>query len=132
MGLGDRTLQQVDVADEGVVDVPFGFTINGTSSPATTSIVGDLISAVARAAAGRFTVTMATGYFPYSVIFAHAGASVVANSTDVNCQCDWSTVPTDGILKVKTQAGATEIDPTDGTLIGGFIRCKITDRKAVR
>ncbi len=130
MGLGDRDLNQTLVPDEGIVRVPFGFQINTTSDP--NNLKGDVLSTATRAAAGRFTCTLAAGYAPYSVIFGTASASVVANSTDIKCQVDWSTTATDRIFTVRTMAGATETDPTDDTFIGGELVCKITDRAAGR
>ncbi len=126
MGIGDHKLVQVEILDEGVVDLPFGFTINTTTDP--DGLIGKSLYTVARSEAGEFLCTLADGYAPYSVFFGSAWASVVADDTDVKCQVDWSTTATDRIFTVRTMAGATQVDPTDNTLIGGFLRCKKTDR----
>lgn len=130
MALGDGELSPVYVPDEGIVLVPFGFQVNGTSDP--DNLKGDKLTTATRAAAGRFTLTLAVGTAPYSVVFGTASASTVANSTDVKCQVDWSTTATDRIFTVRTMAGATEIDPTDNTFVGGVLFCKTTDRAAGR
>lgn len=130
MALGDRKLTQVEVPDEGVVDIPFGFTINGTTDP--DGLKGDLLLSAVRSEAGEFLCRLAVGAYPYFVFFGSANASVVADDTDVKCQVDWSTTAADGIFTVRTMAGATQVDPTDNTLIGGVLKCKKTERVGLR
>ncbi len=126
MGIGDHSLSLVEILDQGVVVVPFGFTINGTSTP--DGLKGLALYTVARSEAGEFLCTLADGYAPYSVFYGVASASIVADDTDVTCLVDWSTTATDRIFTVRTMTGATQTDPTDDTLIGGHLLCKKTDR----
>jgi len=130
MGLGDHKLDHPEIVGEGFVLIPFGFTINNTTDP--DGITGHSVATIARSEAGEFLCTLAAGYAPYSVIFGTASASVVADDTDVKCQGDWSTTATDRIFTVRTMAGATQVDPTNDTLVGGFLLCKKTDRSGIR
>jgi hypothetical protein len=126
MGIGDHSLSLMEIVDQGVVTIPFGFTINGTSNP--DGLKGLTVLSVVRSEAGEFLCTLADGYAPYSVFYGAAWASIVADDTDVKCQVDWSTTATDRIFTVRTMAGATQVDPTDDSLIGGHLLCKKTDR----
>ena len=123
MGLS-KLLTQVLCRDEEVVLLPFGFTINGTSDP--DGVTGLGVSTVTRAEAGEFNVTLVDE--PAVCLFAVADVSVTADDVDLYARCDWSTVATDGILKVRTMTGATQTDPSDNLLVGGVIVCRKTAR----
>lgn len=126
MGLGDHRLSQVEIVDEGVVLLPFGFTINGTSDP--DGLKGLCLLSVARSEAGEFLCTLADGYKPYFCFYGRADVSVTADDTDVEGLLDWSTVASAGTFVVRTMTGAVQTDPTDDLLVGGFLLCKKTDR----
>lgn len=122
--IGDRKLELVQSAEEGVVLIPFGFTINGTSDP--DGLLGDEVDTVTRAEAGEFNVTFK---HKAAVCFlADAGLSNTADDVDLYVKCDWSTFTTDGIVKVRAMTGATQTDPTDNTLLGGFLLVRKTSR----
>jgi hypothetical protein len=123
MGLS-KLLAAVLAHDEGLVLIPFGFTINGTTTP--DGVVGLDVSTVSREEAGEFNVTLVD--IPAACLFAVAGVSNTADDVDMYARCDWSTVATDGILKVRAQTGATQTDPTDNLLVGGFLVCRKTSR----
>jgi len=129
MGL-DRKLGGVETSDEGVVLVPFGFTINGTSDP--DGLKGNLLSTVARSEAGEFLCTLGANSKPYFCFYGEAGVSVTADDTDVTGLVDWSTVASAGTFVVRTMTGAVQTDPTDDLLVGGFLLMKKTDRAAGR
>ncbi len=130
MSLGDHKLDFCEVAGEGYVLVPFGFTINTTTDP--DGITGHCVATITRSEAGEFLCTLAAGYAPYSVVFGTASVSVVADDTDVTCLVDWSTTTADRIFTVRTMTGAVQTDPTDNLLVGGFLLCKKTDRLGYR
>ncbi len=51
------------VNDVGVEDFNCGFTCNGASDPAATSVLGGAVSSVTRSATGKYIVTLAAGCF---------------------------------------------------------------------
>jgi hypothetical protein len=126
----DRILRKVEVADEGVVEIPFGFQINGTSNP--DNLVGDLLLSVVRSAAGKFTCTLAPNNKPFSCFYGHAEVSSTADGVDLVGKLDWSSVATNGTFVVRTLTGTVQTDPADNTFVGGSLRVKKVDRKAVR
>lgn len=119
-----RKLFQVECADEGVVLLPFGFTINGTSDP--DGLIGDSLLSVTRSEAGEFLCTL-TGE-PVSCFFGYAEVSSTADDVDMYGKVDWSTVATNGTFTVRCMTGAVETDPTDDLKVGGFLLVKKTDR----
>lgn len=123
-----RKLFQTECTDEGVVLIPFGFVINGTSDP--DGLTGDALSTVTRAEAGEFLGTL-TGE-PVSCFGAFAQCSNTADDVDIYCKVDFSTVATNGQFTVRTMTGATQTDPTDNTRVGGFLVVKKTDRVGYR
>lgn len=116
-------LFEVETTDEGVVIMPFGFTINGTSDP--DGLTGCVTAAV-RDEAGEFSLTLEGE--PVSCFYAHADISTTADDVDIYGKCDWSTVATTGVLKVRFMTGTTQTDPTDNLVAGGFILVKKTNR----
>lgn len=118
-----RKLFQAESTDEGVVLVPFGFTINGTSDP--DGLIGDEVVSVSRAEAGEFLLTLRNK--AARVFFADAGVSNTADDVDLYCRCDWATA---GVVKIFCQTAATQTDPTNDLLVGGFMLVKKTTRAA--
>jgi hypothetical protein len=111
-----RKLFQPECTDEGVVMIPFGFTINGTTTP--DGLKGDSLSTVARSEAGEFLCTL-TG----EPVDCFGGFAQVSNtSDDVDMYC------TVGTFVVRTMTGATQTDPTDNLLVGGVLFVKKTSR----
>ncbi len=121
-----RKLFLSETTDEGVVLVPFGFTINGTSDP--DGLIGDSLVSCVRSEAGEFLCTLRDE--PAVCFYGDAGASNTADDVDIYGKVDWSTVTTNGTFTVRTMTGATQTDPTDNTKIGGFLYVKKTTRRA--
>lgn len=113
---------------EGVVAIPFGFQVNGTTDP--DNLKGDSLQSATRNEAGEWLLTFRD--LPAEVFYADAQVSSTADDVDTYCKCDWSTTATDGKLVVRCMTAAVETDPTDNLLIGGFILAKKTTRKAHR
>ncbi len=130
MALGDRLLHDFETSDEGVVLVPFGFTINNTTDP--DGLKGDLLLSVARSEAGEFLCTLATGASPYFCFYGVASVSNTADDVDMYSIVDWSTVASAGTFVVRCMTAATQTDPVNDLLVGGFLLCKKTDRVGVR
>lgn len=129
MGL-NRQLNPLEVVGEGVVMIPFGFTINGTTDP--DALVGDNLLSVARSEAGEFLGTLVAGQAPYSCVVGFASVSNTVDDVNMYAIVDWSTVASAGTFVVRTMTGAVQTDPTDNLLVGGFLLCKKTDRVATR
>jgi len=126
----DRKLSLLEVIGEGCVVIPFGFTINGTTTP--DGLTGDHLVSVAYSEAGEFLCTLVAGQSPYSCFVGIAAVSNTADDTDMYALVDWSTVASAGTFVVRTMTGAVQTDPTDDLLVGGFLLCKKTDRIATR
>jgi hypothetical protein len=116
----------VEAKDEELVVVPFGFTINGTSDP--DGLIGDELVSAVRSEAGEFLCTLKDQFA--QCFFGHAECSVTADDTDLSGRVDWSTVVSDGTFTVRFLDDTTQTDPTDNLLVGGFLLCKKTLRRA--
>lgn len=121
-----KRLLPVDSTDEGVVLIPFGFTINGTSDP--DGLIGDNLATVARSEAGEFLCTLKD--VPPYVFFGYAEISSTADDVDIYGKVDWSTVVSAGTFVVRCMTGSTQTDPTDNLKVGGFLLAKKTTRVA--
>jgi hypothetical protein len=125
-----RRIQRLQPAiqspDEGLCILPFGFTINGTSDP--DGLVGDTLASVTRSEAGEFLCTLRDR--PPVCIYGHADVSVTADDVDIYGKVDWSTVVSAGTFVVRTMTAATQTDPTDDLVVGGFLLVKKTTRRA--
>lgn len=124
-GLNTRLLK-VEANDEGVVLIPFAFQVNGTSNP--DNLQGDLLASVTRSEAGEFLCTLKRR--PARCLYGHADVSTTADDVDIYGKVDWSTAESDGTFTVRMMTGAVQTDPTDNLLIGGFLLCKKTTRRA--
>lgn len=123
----DVTLSRILARGDGYAVVPFGFQINGVTTP--DNLIGGTLSAAARTAAGKFTCTLDSQLGkPVACYGIVANASVVADATNLYTRADWSNLTTNGTFVVRTMAAGTETDPADNTLIAGFILVKLTDR----
>jgi hypothetical protein len=112
--------------DQGVMIVPFGYKVNGTSDP--DGLIGDSVVSVARSEAGEFLLTMRD---KGAVIFyGDAQCSNVPDDVDMDTKVDWSSYKSAGTIVVRTMTGAVQTDPADNTLIGGFLLVKKTTRRA--
>lgn len=118
-----RKLFVPECTDEGVVVLPFGAVVNGTTHPDGLS---GCVTAAVRDEAGEFSFTIDGE--PVSCFYAAAAISNTADDVDMYCTCDWSAVATTGVLKVRAMTAATQTDPTDNLLIGGFLLVKKTNR----
>jgi len=123
-----RKMFLTECTDEGVVGIPFGFTINGTSNP--DGLKGDALSTVVRSEAGEFLCTLVGE--PVDCFFGVAQVSNTADDVDMYATVDFSTVDTAGTFVVRTMTGATQTDPTDNLLVGGVLFVKKTDRIGYR
>lgn len=128
-GLG-KTFRPVVAHDDGMVLIPFSFKINGTSDPLTTTVNGDLFRSVVRNSAGKFTCTLKAR--PARCFYGEAGVSVVADSTNLLGQVDWSTVKSTGTFVVRTLVAAVQTDPADLSIVGGFLLVSKTSRDGRR
>jgi len=117
-GLNKR-LHQVLTTDPDVVIIPFKAQVNGTTHPDNLECAN--IASVTREEAGEFLFTL--NKIPAKCIIGVAGISDTADDVDRYCRVDWSTVESAGTFKVFVQTGATQTDPTDNMLIGGFLLC---------
>lgn len=122
----NTTLRKVEAHDEGVVLIPFGFTVNGTTHP--DALTGDLLASVVRNEAGEFLCTLKRR--PARCFYGHADVSTTADDVDIYGKVDWSSVESAGTFVVRMMTAATQTDPTDNLLIGGFLLCKKTTRRA--
>jgi|KBSSwiStaDraftv2_1062776.scaffolds.fasta_scaffold309894_3 hypothetical protein len=123
-----KTLRGVNAHDDGIVLVPFGFVINGTSDP--DGVIGDLFRTVVRTAAGKFTCTLKAR--PARCFSGHAEVSSTADSTDITGKVDWSSVKSAGTFVVRTMTGSVQTDPADNTIVGGFLVVARTSRDGRR
>jgi hypothetical protein len=114
--------------DEGVVLVPFGFVINGTSDP--DGLIGDLLDTVVRSEAGEFLCTLKAR--PAKCFYGHAEVSSTADDVDIYGKVDWSSVESAGTFVVRCMTGATQTDPTDNLLVGGVLVVSKTTRDGRR
>ena len=123
----DRMLSDVKCVDDGLVLVPFCFTINGTSDP--DAVLGDQISGrtVTRTSAGLFTFTL------YNVPYAVVGGAVAMTSgatEDIGVHLDASLGATTGVITVRAMTTTTATDPADNNIVYGHLICRMTDRRA--
>ena len=121
-----QRMQQMETPDEGVVLIPFGFTINGTSDP--DGLIGDALASVTRSEAGEFLCTLRDR--PVVCFFGDADVSSTADDVDIYGKVDWSTAVSAGTFVVRAMTGATQTDPTDNLKVGGFLLVKKTARAA--
>ncbi len=126
MGM-EHPLKSILIRDDGVVAVPFGFTINGTSTP--DGLTGDSLVSVARNEAGEFLLTFLDK--PYACFGGEVWAST-GDDVDIYGKLAWDLMVSAGTCVARFNTGSTETDPADNTLCGGFLLCKITDRMASR
>jgi len=116
----------VQSPDEGLELLPFGFTINATSDP--DGLIGDTLVSVVRSEAGEFLCTLRDD-FPVC-FYGHADVSSTADDVDIYGKVNWASVVSAGTFVVRCMTGATQTDPTDNLLVGGFLLVKRTTRRA--
>jgi hypothetical protein len=114
--------------DEGLVLVPFGFVINGTSDP--DGLIGDLLDTVVRSEAGEFLCTLKAR--PAKCFVGIADVSSTVDDVDIYGKVDWSTVESAGTFVVRCMTGAVQTDPTDNLLVGGYLLVSKTTRDGRR
>lgn len=124
----NKKLGAVLATQDGVVLVPFGFAINGTTTP--DDLRGDEIASVARNEAGEFLVTLK--HRPAKCYVGVASVCNTADDVDMYGIVDWSTVESAGTFVVRTMTGATQTDPTDNLLVGGVLVVSKTSRTGRR
>lgn len=122
-----RKLFEVEATDEGVVLIPFAFTINGTTTPKT--LLGDELLTLTRTSAGRFLMTLRDASMA-RIFYADVSCSPTAGSTDLYGRADWSSTQSAGTVNLLFLTGSTETDPATTTLVGGFLLVKKTSRRA--
>lgn len=128
--MGRRQFKQhlVESPDEGLVLVPFSFTVNTTND--ADGLSGDSLVAAVFSEAGEYLCTLREKY-----AFCFGGLANVANTADdvdIYAKVDHSNVASAGTFVVRCMTAATETTPTDDTVISGFLLCKKTTRDARR
>ena len=118
-------LSAIEAPGDGWVLVPFGFTINGTTTPDGLSAT---LASVTYDEAGEFTCALHRDIGKPACIYGRADVCVTADDTDLQGEVDWSTVESAGTFKVRTMTGAVQTDPADNSLVGGFLFCKKNQR----
>lgn len=121
----NRVLLLLEILGEGFVVIPWGFTVNGSSD--ADGLLGPIASA-ARNEAGEWLVTLRDNSAPKQCWLGVAFDSNTVDDVDMYCKVDWSSVVSAGTFVVRAMTGATQTDPTDNTLIGGFLLGRKTDR----
>ena len=117
-----------ECTDEGVVIIPFGFTVNGTDD--ADGLSGDSLVSAAFSEAGEYLCTLREQ--PAECFFGIAQVSNTADDVDMYATVDFSTVVSAGTFVVRTMTGATQTTPTDNLKVSGFLLVKKTTRKARR
>lgn len=120
----NRVLSPLENLGEGFAVIPFGFTINSTSDP--DAVRGSIT--VARSEAGEFLCTLLDDVPPAQCYVGFASVSNTADDVDMYSIVDWSDVVSAGTFTVRCMTGATQTDPTDNLLVGGFLLVRKTDR----
>lgn len=118
----NKKLRPAMAHDEGLVVVPFGFVINGTSDP--DGIIGDLVDTVTRSEAGEFVVTLKCKVA--KCFFGAAGVSETADDTQLSARVDWSTTESAGTATVRI-FGAPTTTLTSGALTGSLTDGTVAD-----
>ena len=121
----NRLLKLLEILGDDFAILPFGFTINGVTTP--DGLLGPIDTAV-RDEAGEFTLTLKDDTVPYACWAGFAAVSNTADDVDMHCTIDWTTVASAGTFVVRTMTGSTQTDPTDNLLVGGFLLVKKTSR----
>lgn len=122
----NRLLALLEILGEGFAVIPFGFTINGTTTP--DGLIGGSLDSVAYSEAGEFLCTLKDNTVPYVCYCGFAAVSNTADDVDMTTTLDWSTVASAGTFVVRTMTGAVQTDPTDNLLVGGFLLVKKNSR----
>lgn len=121
-----QKLHRVETPDEGLVLVPFSFTVNGTSD--ADGLSGDTLVSAAFAEAGEYLCTCRDQYAECFGGFANI--SNTADDVDLYAKVDTSTTVSAGTFTVRCMTAATQTTPTDDTVVAGFLLCRKTTRRA--
>jgi hypothetical protein len=116
-----------ECTDEGVVIIPFGFDVNGTSD--ADGLIGDSLVSAAYSEAGEYLCTLREE--PAVCFGGDVWVSNTTDDVDLYGKLDWSTV-TAGTFTVRFMTGATQTTPTNNLKVGGFLLVKKTTREARR
>ncbi len=122
-----NNLLPLETTDQGLVAIPYGFRVNGTSDP--DGVTGDAIVSVAFAEAGEYVLTFRNK--PVAVLGAlPPNIENTADDVDLYAKIDPSDMVANGKATVRCMTGATQTTPTDNTFISGVIFVKKTNRVA--
>ncbi len=121
-----KKLHLVNSPDEGLVLVPFQFQVNSTSDG--DNLKGDTLVSAVFSEAGEYLCTLRDSYAV--CLGGVANISNTADDVDLYAKVDFSSVVSAGTFVVRCMTAATQTTPTDDTLIGGFLVCKKTTRRA--
>jgi hypothetical protein len=119
----NRKLEPVHTPDKGIVDVCVSFLANGTSTPASSGYLGDLLSSVAWSATGKWTITLTDGAYACH----GAWASVQVGGTDKDATAYPSTIDLSAktvIVYARNAGSASNLDTDDRVCV--FLRLKKT------
>jgi antitoxin (DNA-binding transcriptional repressor) of toxin-antitoxin stability system len=122
-----NNLSTLESTDQGLVAIPYGFRVNGSSDP--DDVTGDALVSVALAEAGEYVLTFRNK--PVAVLGAlPPNIENTADDVDLYAKIDPSDMIANGKATVRCMTGATQTTPTDNTFISGVIFVKKTDRVA--
>lgn len=111
---------------EGLVAVPFSFTVNGTSDADGLS-EDSLVSAVF-AEAGEYLCTL-RDKFP-SCLGGFANISNTSDDVDLYAKVESDSIVSGGTFTVRCMTGAVQTTPADNTVITGVVFCRKNTRVA--
>ena len=116
----------VEAPDEGLVALPFSFTVNGTSD--ADGLSGDCLVSAAFSEAGEYLCTLRDKY-----PFCFGGFANISNTTDdvdLYAKVDTSSVVSGSTFVVRCMTAATQTTPGDNLVVSGVIFVKKNTRAA--
>ncbi len=123
-----QKLHNLQAPDEGVVLLPFSFTVNGTSD--ADGLDGDSLVSATFAEAGEYLCTLRDKY--PACFGGFANISNTADDVDLYAKVDTSTVVNGSTFTVRCMTGASQTTPTDNTVVSGVLFVKKSTRGAHR
>ena len=116
----------VECPDEGVVFLPFSFTVNNTSD--ADGLVGDCLVSAAFSEAGEYLCTLRDKY--PACFGGFANISNTADDVDIYAKVDTSSVVSGSTFVVRCMTAATQTTPTNDLVVSGFLIVKKNTRAA--
>lgn len=116
----------VEAPDEGVVLLPFSFTVNGTSD--ADGLSGDTLVSAVFSEAGEYLCTLRDKY--PTCFGGFANISNTTDDVDLYAKVDTSAVVSAGTFVVRCMTGATQTTPGDNLVVSGVLIVKKNTRRA--